>query len=46
MNNDFVFNQVYKGAIRAGAKEVFANQLAVSAMEKYKNPAIKKSPLI
>jgi len=36
MNEDFVFNQIYKGALAAGAKEKQAKDHAVMGLNDYK----------
>lgn len=34
--NDFVFNQIYKGALNQGAKEDSAHRFAVIGLDKFK----------
>lgn len=36
MNNDFVFNQIYKGALKEGASDRNANNAAVMGLDRYK----------
>jgi hypothetical protein len=46
--NDFVFSQIYKGALKSGATERFAHRHAVMGLEDYKKSKIatKVSKLI
>lgn len=36
MNNDFVYSQIYKGALNAGAKDEFALSAALTGLDDYK----------
>lgn len=40
--NDFIFNEVYRGAIKGGAKEPIAKDQAVQAMDDYAKGKFKK----
>jgi hypothetical protein len=46
--SDFVFDQVYKGAIKLGVKEFIAKNFAIEAMDKFKKNkfAAKKADLL
>lgn len=39
---DFVFNQVYKGAMKGGAKQEIAHQQAVICLDEYKKGKYSK----
>lgn len=40
---DFIFNEIYKGALRAGACERFAHDAAVTGLDAYKKNNFKKA---
>lgn len=40
--NDIVYNEVYKGCIRAGVAEYIAKDTAVMALQKFKNNQFDK----
>jgi len=41
MNNDFVYNQVYKGSIKKGASQAESTNAAVKAVDDYKKNKFK-----
>jgi len=41
--NDFIFNSVYRNAIKQGAKEPIAKDCAITAMRLYKTNQFKKA---
>jgi len=43
MTNDFIYNQVLKGALHRGASQTMSTNEAVQAVEKYKKGQFKKA---
>lgn len=41
--NDFVYMQIYKGAMKAGASEYSSHRAAVTGIEDYKKNKFKKA---
>lgn len=44
MNNDFVYSQIYKGALAQGAKEKHAKDCAVMGLDDYKKGKFTGKP--